>query len=584
MAVLKRVAMLVNQEAYQLATTAETGASSAPGDTWHEIEWKQVNREVQRLQARIVQATKEKRWGKVKALQRLLARSFSGKALAVKRVTENQGRRTAGVDGQTWSSAAAKMNGVASLRQHGYRAQPLRRVYIPKANGKRRPLGIPTMRDRAMQALYQLALDPVAESTADPNSYGFRKGRAVKDAIEQCFIVFGQRGSAGWVLEGDIQACFDEIRHKWLLQHIPIENKLLRQWLNAGYLERGKLYPTKAGTPQGGVLSPTLANMALDGMEQAITAGYTPWQRKGKKVHLVRYADDFIITAQDRTFLEEAVIPRLRAFLQERGLTLSDRKTRISHIDDGFDFLGFNIRKYKGKLLIKPAQANVARFVKRMKTVIRLHQHTAPLDLIALLNPKLKGWAHFYRHAVSARVFAHVDNQMFWALWRWARTRHPQKSKHWCAHRYFRHPRHKWHFCTYLPGEAGQQRCLQLFHTASLSVKRHVKVRNLANPYDPAWRVYFERRQEQQMANDVRLKPQLVRLWQEQQGLCLLCQQRIDRETGWNKHHIVWLAHGGSDTLDNSVLLHPNCHRQLHSRGLSVSKPHLQPPTDVFQA
>lgn len=584
MAVLKRMATADSLYTYEpQIARADTGAASPTGETWHDIEWRKVHQQVQRLQTRIGQAVKAGRWGKVKALQHLLTHSFSGKALAVKRVTENQGRRTPGVDGQTWSSPAAKQTALSNLRQHGYRAQPLRRVYIPKANGKQRPLGIPTLKDRAMQALYHLALDPVAETTADPNAYGFRTGRAVRDAIEQCFIVFGQPGSAPWVLEGDIQACFDEISHEWLSKNIPIEKRMLQQWLKAGYLEKGTLFPTEAGTPQGGVISPTFANMTLDGLEQAVTAGFTRQQRKQAKVHVIRYADDFIVTAQDRAFLEQEVTPRLQRFLQERGLTLSPTKTHISHIKAGFDFLGFNIRKYKGKLLIKPARKNVQRFVQKLKREIQTHLHSSPLDLITLLNPKLKGWAQFYRHGVSKRVFGTVDHQLFWALWRWARKRHPNKSQTWCARQYFQHPRHKFHFCTYLPGATGERRCIELFHTASTPIKRHVKVRNQANPYDPAWADYFALRQEQDISQDIRLRRDWMQLWQEQQGYCPLCQQRLSWETGWHVHHLQPLAQGGYDTIDNCVLLHPNCHRQVHSRGIAVSKPHLR-GEDVCQA
>ena len=220
---------------------------------WHQIDWSKCHSNVRRLQARIVKATKEGRWGKVKALQHLLTHSLSGKALAVKRVTENQGKRTPGVDRVTWSTPGAKSKAVASLRQRGYRPQPLRRVYIPKANGKRRPLGIPTMKDRAMQALYLLALEPVAETTADSNSYGFRPERSCADAIQACFNAVRRQVSAQWILEGDIKGCFDNISHEWLLENIPTNKTILRKWLKAGFIEEKTLFPTDTGTPQGGL-------------------------------------------------------------------------------------------------------------------------------------------------------------------------------------------------------------------------------------------------------------------------------------------------------------------------------------------
>src|SRR6266566_2337617 len=242
-----------------LADPAEEDAAGASfhGVTdWHAIDWRAVNTNVRRLQARIVKATKEKRWGKVKALQRLLTHSFSGKALAVRRVTENQGKNTPGVDKITWNTPQKKINAVYSLRQRGYHPQPLRRIYIPKKNGKKRPLGIPVMKCRAMQALYLLALEPVAETTADPNSYGFRPQRSTADAIEQCFTALGKARSPQWILEGDIKGCFDAISHAWLLAHIPMDKTMLKKWLKAGYMEKHVLYPTEEGTPQGGIITP----------------------------------------------------------------------------------------------------------------------------------------------------------------------------------------------------------------------------------------------------------------------------------------------------------------------------------------
>ena len=244
-------------------TVAQTGAASHDlVEGWHDIDWKAVDHNVRRLQARIVKATQAGKWGKAKALQHLLTHSFSGKALAVRRVTENDGSETAGVDQVIWETPKQKAQAVATLKQRGYRPQPLRRIYIPKRNGKKRPLGIPCMKCRAMQALYLLALDPVAETTADHGSYGFRKERSTADAIAHCFTIFARHTSAQWVLEGDIKGCFDAISHPWLLTHIPMEKAMLEKWLKAGYMEKNILYPTEAGTPQGGICSPVLANMA----------------------------------------------------------------------------------------------------------------------------------------------------------------------------------------------------------------------------------------------------------------------------------------------------------------------------------
>lgn len=307
--------------------------SAAPHlGSWHTINWKRQYRTVRRLQTRIVKATQEKQWRRVKALQRLLTRSFAAKALAVRRVTENSGRKTPGIDGKTWSTPAEKWNAINNLRRNGYKPGPLKRVYIPKSNGKLRPLGIPTMKDRAMQALYLLALEPVAETTADRNSYGFRPHRSCADAIEQVFNNLNRKTSATWVLEGDIKGCFDNISHKWLLEHIPMDKRILRSWLNAGFMEKGRLFTTDAGTPQGAPCSPVLANMCLDGLETILTNRFG---RKGtakaskSKVNYVRYADDFIVTGISREILESEVKPLITAFMQERGLLLSEEKTTV---------------------------------------------------------------------------------------------------------------------------------------------------------------------------------------------------------------------------------------------------------------
>ena len=351
------------------------------------------------------------RWGKVKALQRLLTHSFSGKALAVKRVTENQGKRTPGVDGAIWEAPGVKYKSIGSLRRRRYQPQPLRRVHIPKANGKLRPLGIPTMKDRAMQALYLLALEPIAETLGDSHSYGFRRGRSTADAIEQCFSVLSRRNHAPWVLEGDIRGCFDYLSHEWMLRQIPTDTEVLRRWLKAGYVENRTLFPTEAGTPQGGIISPTLANMTLDGLEQLLKVAFRR-RRDGArqyrlKVNLIRYADDFIITGPAKDVLENEVRPLVEQFLRDRGLQLSPEKTCITSIEEGFDFLGQNLRKYDGKLLIKPSKKNAHNFLEKVRTIIQENRTATQEILIRQLNPVIRGWANYHKSIVAADTFKH---------------------------------------------------------------------------------------------------------------------------------------------------------------------------------
>ena len=287
-------------------------AASGLEMSWHKINWANCHSQVRRLQARIVKATQEGRWNKVKALQWLLTHSWSGKVIAIKRVTENQGKKTPGVDRETWSTPNAKLQAVLSLRRRGYKPLPLRRVFIPKSNGKLRPLGIPTMKDRAMQALHLLALEPVSETLADKNSYGFRPERSTADAREQCFTVLANAKRPQWILEGDIKGCFDNISHQWMLENVPTDKVILQKWLQAGYVYKDKLFPTTAGTPQGGILSPTLANVTLDGLEAALRSQFgrtKSMDSKQHQVNLVRYADDFIITGKSKELLENEVKP-----------------------------------------------------------------------------------------------------------------------------------------------------------------------------------------------------------------------------------------------------------------------------------
>ncbi len=550
------------------------GAASHDAENWHSIDWAKAHRIVRRLQARIVKATQEKKWSKVKALQRLLTHSLSGKALAVKRVTENQGKRTPGVDGKTWNTPQEKAMAIQMLRQRGYHPQPLRRIYIPKSNGGRRPLSIPCMLCRAMQALYLLALDPMAETTADPNSYGFRKERSPADAIEQCFIALGKTRSPQWILEGDIKACFDRISHEWLLAHIPMDKSILRKWLKAGFIEKHVLHPTEEGTPQGGICSPVIANLALDGLERKLLERYPkPKTGYNAKVNYVRFADDFIVTGISKELLEQEVKPLIEQFMRERGLTLSPEKTIITHINDGFDFLGQNVRKYNGKLIIKPARKNVSAFLRKVRTRSKTNKQATAGNLIVQLNPIIRGWANYHQHVVRKVTFARVGHAIFQALWRWAKRRHPNKSKQWVKERYFKSTNGKnWVFYGVVATKEGVVEN-RLLYPAYVPIKRHVKIKGEANPYDPAWEEYFEKRLGVKMVHNLKGKRQLIALWKEQNGLCPICQQKITTLTGWHNHHLVWRVNGGKDTAENRVLLHPNCHRQVHSQRLEVVKP-----------
>ena len=567
-----------------MTTAQAVGAVSSEAAEWFAIDWQAIHRNVRRLQVRIVQATKAQRWGKVKALQRLLTHSYSGKALAVRRVTENNGKETPGVDGEIFDTPEKKTQAVHALKSRGYHAQPLRRVYIPKSDGKTmRPLGIPTMLDRAQQALYLLALDPMMETQADRNSYGFRQKRSCADAIEQCFKTLSHAPTTQWILEADIKSCFDKISHEWLLAHVPMDRTILQQWLKCGYMDKRILHETLGGTPQGGIISPALANCALDGLEPLLKDKYPtgkPFKSLGglsPSVHLARYADDFIITSKSKDLLEGEVKPLVEQFLRERNLELSITKTVITHVEKGFDFLGQNVRRYpNGKLLIKPSKKNVKTFLDGIRQTVKAVLSKSAAALIKELNPKIRGWANYHRHVVSKRTFEHVDSVIFYSLRQWARRRHPKKSSDWLKEKYFeRHQGRAWTFFGETCDDEGQPSKIWLYRASSTPIKRHVKVQAEANPYDPAYETYFEEREGSHMLDTFRGSSKLRFLWKEQNGLCTVCKTKITRLTGWRIHYCVSRVMGGSNSAENLVLLHPECHDRVHHQRISVSKPRL---------
>ena len=559
------------------------GAVSSEAAQWYAIDWHTTHRNVRRLQVRIAQATKEGRWGKVRALQRLLTHSYSGKVLAVRRVTQNNGKKTPGVDQEIWDTPEKKKQAVYELKRRGYQPQPLRRVYIPKSDGRTlRPLGIPTMKDRAMQVLYLLALDPIAETTADRNSYGFRQQRSCADAIEQVFKAL-RAASTQWILEGDIRSCFDKISHDWILAHVPLDRAIVQKWLKAGYMDKHVFHETTEGTPQGGTISPALANCALDGLERVLKMRYPTETRRrsfgGKRpsVHFIRYADDFIITSKSKEALEGEIKLLVEQFLQKRGLELSPAKTVITHVEKGFDFLGQNVRRYpNGKLLIMPSKKNVKTFMDGIRGIIKAALGSPAADLIKELNPKIRGWANYHRHVVSKRTFSRVDHEIFSSLWRWARRRHRNKTWSWLKKKYFElHEGRNWCFFGRMSDDQGKPYRIRLFLASDIPIKRHVKVRSDANPYDPAYESYFEKREAEHMRDTFRGSRFLRFLWYEQRGLCPACNIGITRTTGWRMHYCVPRTMGGSTSAENRVLLHPECHDRVHRLSLSVSKPRL---------
>lgn len=480
-----------------------TGASSAElKDSWGTLNWPKLQKPVLRLQMRIAKAERERKRGKVKALQRLLTCSFGAKCMAVKRVTSNSGSKTPGVDGVIWRTDCQKIQGVFDLKRHGYKPQPLRRIYIPKRSGSKdlRPLSIPVMADRAMQSLWLLALEPIVEEWADPNAYGFRLKRSAHDAREQCFNALSKAKSATWILEGDIKSCFCRIDHDYLLREIPMDKVILRKFLKSGFMEKNQLYPTTAGAPQGGCASAALAVMALSGLETKIRSSTSRQQNK-EKINMIAYADDFIVTAESKELLEKKVMPQLVEALAKVGLELSATKTKITHIEDGFDFLGFSVRKYKnGKLLIKPSKAGIKRFLKSIKEIIKQGVAWPTEKLIHTLNNRLTGWANYYQSSVSSEAFSTIDHEIFKALMRWACKRHARKGKRWIVKKYFTTLRgNHWRFHCKIKDKEGKQRPLYLKNASDTKIRRHIKIKSAATPFDPLYREYFIQREQERI-------------------------------------------------------------------------------------
>jgi len=562
----------------------ETEARSVETPTiedWTQTPWRKLEHSVYHLQKRIYKAQSRGNTKAVHSLQRLLMKSQAARMLAVRRVTQdNQGKKTAGVDGVKSVGPMIRLHFVDRLRAHRtIVARPVRRVMIPKpGKDEKRPLGIPVMLDRAHQALTKLALEPQWEARFEPNSYGFRPGRSCHDAIGAIFTMIMQQDK--YVLDADIKGCFDHIDHQALLGKLdttPAIRRAVKAWLRAGVMNDGDLSPTTSGTPQGGVISPLLANIALHGLEEVATHAYR--RRTVSNPHirpqLVRYADDFVILCSDLDGIEAARVA-VEQFLGDMGLTLNPRKTRITHtLHDhngqvGFEFLGFAVRqlpagktqsgkKMNGqrlgfKTIITPSKEAVKRHMASIGQIIRKHKTSPQGALIDELNPVIRGWAQYYRAVVAKETYSACDSQMFAQLLSWASRRHPHKSKHWIASRYWSiDSAPRWAFVV---KEGGRVTYRLRFHRET-SIRRHAKVAGQATPYDGNL-IYWARRLKDHplTGND------LGRLLAKQKGRCLYCGLTFHDEDLIEIDHIVPTSQGGTHMLTNRQALHRHCHDQ----------------------
>jgi RNA-directed DNA polymerase len=352
------------------------------------------------------------------------------------------------------------------------------------------------MIDRAQQALHLQSLEPLVEEWADPNAYGFRQKRSTQDAMEQSFKVLSGRNSATWVLEGDIRKCFDTINHSWLENNILMDKTILRKFLKAGFMEHQQLYPTELGCPQGSPISPALTVMALSGLERKLLPAKR-YLKEREKINVIAYADDFIVTAATKEVLKDRILPILHSALKEMGLELSKEKTKITNIEDGFDFLGFHFRKYNGKLLIKPSKANIKKFLKEIKLLIKKGIALPTEKLISALNSRLTGWVNYYKSSVAAKVFTKVDSEIFHALMKWCRNRHHNKGNPWLVKKYFTSfGGDNWRFYCKIKDKIGEQKLLYLKKASDTKIRRHIKIRSTANPFDPQYKEYFAAREK----------------------------------------------------------------------------------------
>ena len=465
---------------------------------WLAVDFDVAEQSVKILQNRIVKAKLTGRTRMVKKLQSLLVKSLNARILAVKRVSENKGKKTAGVDGKLLDTSIKKCKCVDELKIKlpDYKSMPLKRIEIPKKNGKLRPLGIPTMFDRSLQALYKLALEPIAEVVADKNSYGFRPKRSTQDAMKQVWICTSKRNGGEWILEADIKGCFDNISHQWIYDNIPLDNRLLKQWLKSGFIKDDTLFPTDSGTPQGGIISPILANMVLDGIEEVVKRHKARFQkmkdgvilyRHTNRLNFIRYADDFVITGHSPKYLR-LLQKDIEIFLNQRGLELSKEKTHITHIRDGFNFLGFNFRKYpNNKVIVKPTKDGIKSFKSKIKEIFKKYNSSSLSMLITKLNPLLRGWANYYRFVNSKVVFDKIDTYIWRKSLNWMKRIHQRKETIKYYKQYFKpFPNYKSDVLS-----DGKQ---FVYRLATLPLKEFIKIKSEANPYDKSFDEYFIKR------------------------------------------------------------------------------------------
>lgn len=541
---------------------------------WSSVNWRKANRQVRNLRQRIFRASQAGDLRKARSLQKLMLRSYSNTLVSVRRITQiNKGKNTAGVDKLVVKTPGARGRLADQIETYQpWQAKPAKRVYIPKkgiAKGKLRPLGIPTVLDRVLQAKVKNALEPFWEARFEGTSYGFRPGRSCHDAIVKIYMLTNadRRKRKRWVVDADIKGAFDNINHEFLLQTIGSApgRELIRQWLKAGYMEGGVFHETEAGTPQDGVISPLLANIALHGMDEAVGVRHNCNGLICGPRAVVRYADDFVVLCESREDAEKAR-DELKGWLDRRGLQLSQEKTRIVHLTEGFDFLGFTIRlhthrtsKTGYKLHVRPSKQSVREAHTKLRDKWLRLRGSNVIAVLNALNPIIRGWANYFRVGTSSKTFKSLDSWMFHRAVRYVNHTHPNKPNQWRRERYWGRlnlaRNDPWVF-----GDKPTGGYLLKFRW--FTINRHILVRGTSSPDDPHLREYWLEREKAKASS---LPPRLERITRRQKCVCRLCGESLFNGEQIQQHHLRPKSKGGNDYSSNLTLVHLYCQQQIHS-------------------